>query len=248
MAELWLVRHGQASFGKANYDELSPLGVQQCRWLGLHLHDLAIGVDHVVTGTLQRHSQSAAALFDGLADVPPLTQHTGFNEYDFIGLHDAYRTQHPKEAKKLASTHKQAAGKKGAAAKKNTVATDSDPARQREFYRVLKQALDAWVRDEIELPDGQRWPQFAEGVATALNSLQTLKAKRTLVITSGGVIATAVGQSLGLDSSRVFELNLQVRNSSVTQFFYNEKNLRFASFNNVAHLERDDRIHAVTYS
>lgn len=235
MAELWLVRHGQASFGKANYDELSPLGAQQCRWLGEHLHDLAVNVDHVVTGTLQRHSQSAAALFEGLHDAPPLTQHTGFNEYDFIGLHDAWRKQNPKAAKRAPDD-------------RNTVATQSGPDLQREFYRVLKQALDAWVRDEIELPDGQRWPQFAAAVNEALQSVQASKAKRTVVITSGGVIATAVGQALALDASRVFELNLQVRNSSVTQFFFNEKNLRFATFNSVAHLERDDRIHAITYS
>jgi broad specificity phosphatase PhoE len=235
MAELWLVRHGQASFGKANYDELSPLGVQQCRWLGQHLHDLAIGVERVVTGTLHRHTQSAAALFEGLADHPPLTQHPGFNEYDFIGLHDAYLKQHPKAAKPSRSN-------------RNTVATQSGPERHREFYRVLKSALDAWVRGEIELPDGQNWPQFADAVAGALQSAQATKAVRTLVMTSGGVIATAVGQSLALDSSRVFDLNLQIRNSAVTQFFFNETNLRFASFNSVAHLEREDRIHAITYS
>lgn len=235
MAEMWLVRHGQASFGKANYDELSPLGVQQCRWLGQHLHDLAIGVDHVVTGTLQRHAQSAAALFEGLEDAPPMTRHVGFDEYDFIALHNAYRAQHRKKVKPTPEDS-------------NTGATQSGSDVQREFYRVLKRALDAWVRDEIELPDGQRWPQFAAGVADAIRSVQMSKARRTLVITSGGVIATSIGQALALESERVFDLNLQVRNSSITQFFYNETNLRFASFNGVAHLERDDRIHAVTYS
>lgn len=235
MAEMWLVRHGQASFGKANYDELSSLGVQQCRWLGQHLHDLAINVDQVVTGTLQRHAQSAAALFEGLDDTPPLRRHAGFDEYDFIALHNAYRAQHRKKVKPTPEDE-------------NTGATQSGPDAQREFYRVLKRALDAWVLDEIELPDGQRWPQFAAGVADAMASVQTSKSKRTLVITSGGVIATAVGQALALESSRVFDLNLQVRNSSVTQFFFNEQNLRFASFNSIAHLERDDRVHAITYS
>jgi broad specificity phosphatase PhoE len=231
MAELWLVRHGQASFGKANYDELSPLGVQQCRWLGQHLHDLALNVDRVVTGTLQRHAQSAEALFEGLADTPPMTRHAGFDEYDFLTLQRVYIEQNP-----------------GARSKKKP-AKQSDAEKMRDFYRTLKLALDAWVRDELLLPDGQRWPQFAAGVADALRSITQDKAvARTLVMTSGGVIATAIGQVLALDSSRVFDLNLQIRNSSVTQFFFNEENLRFASFNNVAHLERDDRIHTVTYS
>ncbi len=34
MALLFLVRHGQASFGQAHYDQLSDQGRQQARWLG----------------------------------------------------------------------------------------------------------------------------------------------------------------------------------------------------------------------
>lgn len=229
MAELLLVRHGQASFGKANYDELSPLGAQQCRWLGEHLHDLALNVDRVVTGTLARHAQSAEALFDGLGDAPPLTRHAGFDEYDFIGLHHAYVAQNPKAAKKTSA--RSAAGEQ-----------------QRDFYRVLKLALDAWVRGELVLASGQTWQQFSQNVADALVVTTQGDAARTLVITSGGVIATAVGLALALEPHRVFDLNLQVRNASVTQFFFNKKNLRFATFNNVAHLERADRVHAITYS
>jgi broad specificity phosphatase PhoE len=34
MGTLHLVRHGQASFGAADYDQLSDLGARQCRELG----------------------------------------------------------------------------------------------------------------------------------------------------------------------------------------------------------------------
>ena len=34
MATIYLVRHGQASFGKENYDQLSPRGWEQGRILG----------------------------------------------------------------------------------------------------------------------------------------------------------------------------------------------------------------------
>ncbi|MCO8647501.1 histidine phosphatase family protein, partial [Burkholderia multivorans] len=37
MAELFLVRHGQASFGTDDYDRLSDVGVQQGVWLGEYL-------------------------------------------------------------------------------------------------------------------------------------------------------------------------------------------------------------------
>jgi len=34
MAELYLIRHGQASFGAEDYDQLSSLGKTQCELLG----------------------------------------------------------------------------------------------------------------------------------------------------------------------------------------------------------------------
>ena len=36
MITILLARHGQASFGKKNYDELSELGITQARMLGAH--------------------------------------------------------------------------------------------------------------------------------------------------------------------------------------------------------------------
>jgi broad specificity phosphatase PhoE len=37
MSEIYLIRHGQASFGSDNYDRLSPLGVRQAQCLAKHL-------------------------------------------------------------------------------------------------------------------------------------------------------------------------------------------------------------------
>ena len=38
MGMLYLVRHGQASFGAADYDQLSELGARQCEALGRWFH------------------------------------------------------------------------------------------------------------------------------------------------------------------------------------------------------------------
>ena len=63
MSELYLVRHAQASFGAANYDQLSDLGHQQSRWLGEHLALRGIGFDKLVVGDMHRHHQT----MDGMA-------------------------------------------------------------------------------------------------------------------------------------------------------------------------------------
>ena len=61
MAELFMVRHGQASFGTGNYDQLSALGERQGVWLGEYFAERGIAFDRVVTGSMQRHRQTAAA-------------------------------------------------------------------------------------------------------------------------------------------------------------------------------------------
>ena len=67
MAELWLVRHAQASFGTDDYDRLSELGHRQSRWLGQWFADRDIVFDRVVTGSLRRHRETLAGARAGWA-------------------------------------------------------------------------------------------------------------------------------------------------------------------------------------
>jgi broad specificity phosphatase PhoE len=57
MARLVLIRHGQASYGQADYDRLSPRGEEQARTLGPHLASL--GLDALFVGPLRRQQQTA---------------------------------------------------------------------------------------------------------------------------------------------------------------------------------------------
>ena len=66
MAELYLVRHGQASFGAANYDQLSERGVQQSVWLGEYFAQRNLSFDRVICGTLRRHEQTVEAILRGM--------------------------------------------------------------------------------------------------------------------------------------------------------------------------------------
>ena len=55
MSELYLVRHGQASFGADNYDKLSPLGHKQSYVLGQYFKNKKIAFDRIITGDLVMH-------------------------------------------------------------------------------------------------------------------------------------------------------------------------------------------------
>ena len=58
MSVLLLVRHGQASFGAADYDQLSSLGEEQSRLLGASLAARGVRPDLVLRGSMKRARRS----------------------------------------------------------------------------------------------------------------------------------------------------------------------------------------------
>ena len=70
MGALYLVRHGQASFGAADYDQLSELGARQCRRLGEHWQRRGMRFDAAFSGTLRRQRLSLAAIGEALGGLP----------------------------------------------------------------------------------------------------------------------------------------------------------------------------------
>ncbi|RZA28714.1 MAG: hypothetical protein EOP02_06620 [Proteobacteria bacterium] len=67
MGTLYLMRHGQASLGAADYDQLSELGHRQDVRLSEHWREPGMRFDALVTGTLRRHGQTWDGIAEGLA-------------------------------------------------------------------------------------------------------------------------------------------------------------------------------------
>ena len=83
MTHVYLVRHAQASFGAADYDQLSALGQRQAVLLGQWWRQTGRRIDSIAMGTLQRHRQTAEACLTALgADNCDNLVDAGFNEYD----------------------------------------------------------------------------------------------------------------------------------------------------------------------
>lgn len=85
MIEITLIRHGQANTGarsEEDYDRLSGLGRQQALWLGEHLRATG-GFDRVISGTLRRQEETAAALN---LDGRPHRRDVRLNEFDYFRL------------------------------------------------------------------------------------------------------------------------------------------------------------------
>ena len=84
MATLYLIRHGQASFGQHNYDQLSPLGWKQGRILGRWLAD-RVRPGLVVGGGLRRHRETVEAIATGYGQaLPDMQVLAGLDEFDHL--------------------------------------------------------------------------------------------------------------------------------------------------------------------
>lgn len=227
MGTLYLVRHGQASFGAADYDQLSTLGQRQCQALGDWLARRGQVFEAVLCGTLRRHAQSLSAIADGYASglsaaLPEALLWPGLNEYDGEAL---VRAVHP-----------------GA----TTDAKTEDGYRQ--HFRLLREGMTQWMAGTSK-PAGM--PPYAEWVAGITGALDHVRQHCTgdvLMVTSGGPIATAVGHVLATAPTTTIELNLRIRNSSLTEFAYTPKRHMLLCFNHLPHLEGPQMREMVTYS
>ncbi|MEZ4371750.1 MAG: histidine phosphatase family protein [Polyangiaceae bacterium] len=72
MSQLLLVRHGQASFLAANYDELSAQGREQSRLLGVHWRSLGLRIDRAICGPRRRQRDTARLCLDALSPDAPI--------------------------------------------------------------------------------------------------------------------------------------------------------------------------------
>jgi broad specificity phosphatase PhoE len=223
MGSLYLVRHGQASFGAADYDQLSAKGHQQCRHLGAYWRERGQRFDAVFTGTLRRHAQSLAGIAEGYGQDLPALILPGLNEYDSEAV---VRAIHPEPLE--APTHPEAV---------------------KQHFRLLRQGLLAWMKGE-SAPEGMpSHADFAAGVADALERVLALGVgSQVLIVSSGGPISTAVAQVLKAPPETCVELNLRIRNSAVTEFAFNPKRHHLVTFNTLPHLDTVETRGHVTHA
>ena len=122
------------------------------------------------------------------------------------------------------------------------------PEGYREHFRLLRSALRAWMAGESSPQGMPRYAAWVAGITAALDHVRTQHSGDVLVISSGGPIATIVGQVLGTPAAATIELNMRIRNSALTELAYTPKRFALVAFNHVPHLDSAARRGWVTYS
>lgn len=231
MSVIYLIRHGQASFGTDNYDQLSAVGREQSAILGNYFAALGEPIHRIYTGTLDRQRATAQIVADALApNSPPLSVEAAFDEYQSEPILHAFSAS-------LTPAELEQAGWPG-------LHTD-----RRRFQFFLERAARAWVDAQIEAAGMLPWRGFHGRIIAALEQLMRTegRGKTLLVSTSGGVIGTIVAHVLGLANHIGIELNWAVHNASITRLIYNADKVSLSMFNGLPHLDQDGRRQLITY-
>ncbi|WP_068825879.1 histidine phosphatase family protein [Pseudomonas sp. BMS12] len=235
MGSIYLIRHGQASFGADDYDVLSPLGIRQAEVLGDHLARLGIRFDRCLSGDLRRQQHTASAALQrcvaaGLP-APELEIDPAFNEFDaeavIEGLLPAMLPDEPDAMTILGNP------------KENRAA----------FQHLFARIIHRWVRGEHDQPNHETWQGFVDTVRGGLERLlaQAEKRDNIAVFTSGGTITALLHLITAMPADKAFDMNWQIINTSLSRLQFRGSEVTLASFNSRVHLELLEAPELITY-
>ncbi|MNG79702.1 Histidine phosphatase superfamily [compost metagenome] len=235
MGNLYLIRHGQASFGAADYDVLSPVGVRQSQALGEHLAQLGVCLNRCVAGDLRRQQDTARltlqSLHAGGCRVPAVETDAAFNEFDADGVIRALLPGLlPEEPQALQVLRNGAQNRS-------------------EFQRLFALMVQRW-HDGNHPDDGlETWQAFISRVEGGLHRMleSADSGDNIAIFTSGGTIAALLHLVTRITPSQAFALNWQIINTSLSQLKFRGRDVALASFNNQAHVQLLKAPELVTY-
>lgn len=226
MPVIRLVRHGQASFGLKNYDQLSDTGYEQARLYGESLKARGVAADLVICGDMQRHRQTAEGALEGMGIDAELGTDPRWNEFDHEEVIVRHKPTYKSKAIMVAD-----------------LARKGDPRRQ--FQLLFDDALARWVAGENDHEYAEPWPSFVDRARAGLSELAALDAKSILVFTSGGPVSAAAASLLGLDSEGWMRLNRTCANCSETKIVAGRSGTSLVTWN--AHPWFDHERELLTY-
>ncbi|NAS05709.1 histidine phosphatase family protein [Acinetobacter haemolyticus] len=225
MSTIYLVRHGQASFGAASYDQLSAKGEQQAQVVGDFLKHSLKQAPLVLAGSMQRHQQTAQLALSKSFNDALIQTESAWNEFDHQHVFAQYepRFNQPELLKQ-------------------DVAQVSNP--RAYLAKIFDGAIDRWIGEQYDHEYHETWLGFQTRVETALHNLcemvETTQQRQAVVFSSGGVISVAVGKVLGLNAKQIFALNWSIANASITSLRWVDGRLQLLSFNEHHYLKAHD--------
>jgi broad specificity phosphatase PhoE len=227
MTTIHLIRHGQASFGSDNYDQLSELGERQCQLLGQWWRDCDLPAHRIVLGGMHRHRQSAEAFCAGYGN-PDLAQPAGWQfepALDEFDHEQILKLAHPELADPVQLAQ--------------LLSSSQNP--RATFQALFSAGLARWTSGAHDADYRESWPAFKFRIAALLarwvQVVQRQDRQHTLVFTSGGPISAVCQQVLSTPDSETLNLLTVLMNSGVSKMVVRDGRLQLVGLNSAAHLD-----------
>ncbi|AMT92920.1 histidine phosphatase family protein [Brevibacterium linens] len=208
MSVLYLVRHGQASFGTDDYDRLSELGKEQSRITGRFLAAQGIEPDRIVHGEMLRQRQTAEGLLEGMGLSMDAHVDSGWNEYaawELTGMLDDVdpRAKHDSKI----------------------------------FQGELERGAARWASGEHDEDYRETYKQFTSRVERALDDAVAAmgSGQSTIVVSSAGAIAWTAARLIGGDFDQWMAFNRVTINTGITKIITGQSGTSLISFNDHGH-------------
>ncbi|NNC99561.1 MAG: histidine phosphatase family protein [Gammaproteobacteria bacterium] len=225
MAEIYCIRHGQASFAADDYDQLSDKGYRQGHLLGLHLVRMGKHLDRIYAGSLKRQIQTAEAVIavyreHGLA-VPDIEIDQRWNELETDQQVMVLAPQLPESG-----------------AEYQTLLRDSSHDKKA-LQKLIRATFNFWIENPELAPGLETWQAACQRVIDALTQVhrQNGRGSSAAVFTSGGIISIIAAHLLNLPSGDVYPLFEKVVNCSITQLVHNADSIALSTFNEHSYLQ-----------
>jgi broad specificity phosphatase PhoE len=235
VGSIYLIRHGQASFGADDYDVLSPTGFRQSEILGAHLAQLGLTFDRCISGALLRQRHTAETVIAQLNAAglvtPELETDIAFNEFNAEGVIRALLPAMLEDEPQALDIMRDAGNNRA------------------EFQRLFAAIIARWLGGGHDAAALQSWESFVEEVQAGLSSILDSAGPddRIAVFTSGGTITALLHLITRMPATQAFELNWHIVNTSLNQLKFRDREVSLASFNSYAHLQLMKAPELITY-
>jgi broad specificity phosphatase PhoE len=230
MSNLFLVRHGQASFLEENYDKLSTKGEAQSRMLGEYWVTHGVTFDQVFSGprSRQRHTALLAGEAYKKAGLPwpEATIVEGFDEFSAEAVIEKALPGLLESDPHVRSLHAEFEKAEGQAERFKT------------FQRMFEVIVGRWAGGQLSVPGIEPWSHFCDRVQTALAQITTASSANAniAVFTSGGPNGVAMQRALNQNTEATLRTAWMTVNSAYSHFIFSGDRFTLASYNSYPHI------------
>lgn len=220
MSVIYLVRHGQASIGSSNYDNLSDKGKEQAQILGRSFRNRVQEINEIQSGTLNRHVQTLDYFKKKFRTLANHTQHTYWNEYDHVEIIERFKPSYKRRWYMIADMTRKLNPK-------------------RDFMLMFEQAMQRWMSGEYDDDYTETWSEFQNKCNHGLYQLieKVGEEGTAMVFTSGGIISAITQRQLNLPDEYFMQFNKRFVNCGVTKIVSTKNGTFLSTINDYGHFE-----------